>query len=55
MKSHGTLVCSRCLQEFDVSGEVEMGLDADGALVSMLVPDIASTAILQAHKCEPLP
>lgn len=53
MKSDGVLVCSRCGAEIHVEGELEMSIDSGGNLVTMLVPDIASTAIMQAHHCEP--
>jgi enhancing lycopene biosynthesis protein 2 len=52
VKSDGTLVCSRCGTEIHVSGEVEMSIDEQGAVIPMFAPDIASTAILQAHRCE---
>jgi hypothetical protein len=50
--ARGTLICSRCLKEFDITGTTEMEIDPDGYLITMLVPDVASTAILSAHMCE---
>ena len=52
MKSDGVLVCSRCWTEIHVEGELEMNIDREGFLVPTLVPDIASTAVMQAHKCQ---
>jgi hypothetical protein len=53
--AQGTLICSQCLEEFDVTGEITQSIDKHGLLITELEPDVASTAILQAHRCEPKP